>query len=244
MNKIMIDDEIGGWGITAFYISSQLDSMSGDVEVYLSSRGGNVFEGIEIHNLFKNYNKGKIHMICTSLAASITSYIAMAGDKRSFYDNATFMYHNAWIPIAGDFNKLRKMADVSEGLSSILRKKYVAVSGKKLEQVTAEMNEEKFYFGDEILVNGFCDEIIKTDNDTTKSEAIALARESWIACTNNIKANFNEDEFVQMSAKLTKDGYLAQVQDDVEVFGNQVADTAEHENRLREIEIIKKGMNL
>lgn len=241
MNKILIDDDIGGWGITPYDIASQLKRMTGDIEVHVSSRGGSVFEGIEIHNLLKEYNKGQVHTICTSLAASIAGYIMMAGDKISFYDNATFMYHNAWLPVAGDFNKLRKIADVSEGLSSILKNKYISISGKKEENIILEMNNETFYFGNEILTNGFCHEIISTEQETTKNEAVALASEGWKACSKKISENFNEDEFVHFAAKLTKDGFLAKDNkpNEDEVLKEKVALNAK-QKRQREIEILER----
>ncbi|AXX89335.1 hypothetical protein CKA55_07470 [Arcobacter suis] len=240
MNEFLIDGEIGSWGMSASTVREYLSSITGDVKVTLESPGGSVFEGISIHNAFKEYDKGTVTMVMGSLVASITTYIAMAGDKIVAHDNSTFMIHNAWTFTYGDENELRKVADVLAGLSSLIAKKYISKTGKSKEIIKQAMDQESYYFGNEILDFGFCDEIISTENQNTKDESLALARESFKACCKTASEKFSNDEFVQAVAKLTKDGVL-DVVPNVDDEEKEVAlNSAKQDERKREIEILER----
>lgn len=242
MNEIMLDDEIGLWGISATSVIEKLKAMSGDVVVKINSPGGSVFEGITIHNALKDYDKGQVHMEIVGLAASIASYIALAGDTVKAYDNAVYMIHNAWAGAVGDHRAMRKRADILEGLSSLLAKKYISKTAKAKDEVVNLMDEESFFYGDEILAHGFCDEIVSTDNDTSKEEAVALSIETFKACVNNTNENYNDDEFVQTAAKLTKDGLIKAVviEDEPEVVSEDTC----YAQRDRELQLLEKEINL
>ena len=239
MNEILLNEEIGDWDISSRMFIAQLSAMSGDVTIKIACPGGDVFQGIEIFNAIKEYNKGIVTVIITSLAASMASYIALAADVVKVYDNATYMIHNAWSGVWGDHREMRHTADVLEGLSSILAKKYISKTGKTKEEVKTLMDAESYFYGDEILANGFCDEVISTDDDIEKNEAIALSKERFKACSKNISENFNKDEFVQSAAKLTKDGFLAKKQEDDEDLEQKVAVLAQ-QKRNREIQILER----
>lgn len=238
MNLILIDDEIASYAISAYWVKSQLAQMSGDVIVEINSPGGSVFEGIDIFNAFHAYDRGKIIIKITGLAASIASYIALVGDEIKAFDNATFMIHNAWTFAYGDANELRKIADILEGLSSIIAKKYVEKTGKTIEEIKNLMDKETYLFGEEILLEGFATEIISTENQTTKKEALALSKEQFKASNQKQKENFNADEFVQAVAKLVKEEPILNT---VEVTEQTVSlDEVQLQQRTREIEILKR----
>lgn len=241
MNEFLIDGEIGSWGMSASTVREYLNSITGDVKVTLDSPGGSVFEGISIHNAFKEYDKGTVTMVMGSLVASITTYIAMAGDKIVAHDNSTFMIHNAWTFTYGDENELRKVADVLAGLSSLIAKKYISKTGKSKELIKQAMDKESYFFGNEILDFGFCDEIISTENQNTKDESLALARETFKACCKTASEKFSNDEFVQAVAKLTKDGVLEVVEDKEPAV---VLDSAKQEQRERELQILKMEIGI
>lgn len=240
MNKILLNDEIGYWGITSSDFISQLNLMDGDVTIEINSPGGDVFQGIEMYNALKAYDKGQITTIITSMAASMASYIALAGNKIIAYDNATYMIHNAWSVAWGDHRDMRKTADILEGLTSMLAKKYVSKTGKSKDEVTKLCDDETYFFGNEILENGFCDEIISTEEETEKIEALAFSKEKFKACVKNMNENFNKDEFVQSAAKLVKDGILAnevKASEPVVLDDNEVQEKAKREIEIYEREV-------
>lgn len=174
--KIYITGEIG-WGTDAWDLKWALADASGsDVEVIINSPGGLVFEGLQMFNLLRNY-EGAVHTHISGVAASMASYIALAGETRTADDNSVFMIHNARTGRYGDQNELRKAADILEGLSDILAKKYVEITGKSMEDIKSLMDAESYFFGSEIMDAGFVTEISGSSNgDTDKSAVMASAK--------------------------------------------------------------------
>ena len=189
--EITLSGDIG-FEITARELDVELKKANGaDVLLLVNSRGGFVFEGIEIFNLIRAY-KGHIEARIVGLAASAASYVILAADKVTAFDNAAFFIHNAINIVFGNHNDMRKMADDLEGLSSMLAKAYVNKSGMSTKEIKALMDEATIFFADEILEAGFVDEIIESedvDDPTDKASAIITARASMDACLNRMRTS-------------------------------------------------------
>ncbi|MFK5937718.1 MAG: Clp protease ClpP [Sulfurimonas sp.] len=233
MDKIVIDGVIGGWEVDSKNIINQLNTKTGDVLVLLNSVGGSVLHGISIFNAFKAYKKGTIAVRITGIAASIASYIALAGDKIEAFDNTTFMIHNASLPAFSDYRGLRKAADISEGLTSIISKAYISKTGMSEKNVRKLMDDETFYYGAEMLDAGFVDEIISTESATNKAEALSVAIESLKACNNAIQKKENGLS-LEAVAKL-----LPQKEEVVETK-IKVVDLSAQQQRARKLSILNK----
>ncbi len=210
--KIEINGEIG-WEVTAKEIKEQLETMNGDIEVQINSVGGKVFEGVEIYNALKAYDRGNITVIIQSIAASIASYIAMAGDTIKAYENTTFMIHNAQGFSMGDHRAMRKSADICESLSNIIAKVYVLKTKKSLNEIASLMDEDSFFYGEEMKDNGFVDEIISIDEEKNKDEAYALALPKIQAVLNKQDERYKGDELDKLVAKLIPQKEPKQVED-------------------------------
>lgn len=202
MTVIKIDDEIGMWGITASMVSRQLNEASGDITVEISSPGGAVFEGIAIFNAIKSYDKGHVTTVITSLAASMASIIALAGDTVKAFDNAVYMIHNASQWVGGDARFLRKRADHLESLTNLMAKIYMSKSGKAEAEIKRLLDEETFFYGSEMLDAGFIDELITTEIGGDQASALALAKESFDSCMMHYRENAKEEDNDQAAAIL------------------------------------------
>jgi len=205
-NKLIVSGEIG-WDITAKEIKNQLKGLKGDIEIDLSSPGGSIYQGIEIFNAIKAYNKGEIHVVISGLAASMGSYIALAGDKVSAYDNATYMIHNGWAFTWGNHNDLRDTANVLESLSNILADAYADKTGRSKDEIKKMMDAETYFFGEEIINAGFIDEIISTKNNKKedKNAIIAMAKQTFKDCVASAKqhAQDEKEEIGKLAALLS-----------------------------------------
>src|SRR5699024_6159571 len=103
---------------TATSFKNDLDNLGNvsDINLYINSPGGNVFEGLAIHNMLKRH-KAKVTVNVDALAASISSVIAMAGDVIRMPSNSMMMIHNALAGMVGNAEELRKMADDLERIT-------------------------------------------------------------------------------------------------------------------------------
>lgn len=179
-NTIEILDEIGdnwdGTGVTAKKIQSSLkDIGNNDVKVILNSGGGDVFEGIAIHNLLKQH-KGKVTIVIIGLAGSAASIIALAGDEVKIAKNAFFMIHNAWMVGAGNRHDFRAFADFLEPFDNILAETYVDFTGLDKKEIVDMMDNETWLSGEDAVEKGFADtlldEEIKIEN-SNKADIVA-----------------------------------------------------------------------
>lgn len=178
-NTITIFDVIGedwwGDGVSANRIAAALRSLGGDdVTVHINSPGGDMFEGLAIYNLLREY-KGKVTVKVLGLAASAASIIAMAGDEVQIGRGAFLMIHNAWIVAAGNRNDFREYADYLEPFDKAMADIYAARSGMPVEEIQSLMDKESFIGGGDSVEKGLADALLSSDEITSDDESPAAA---------------------------------------------------------------------
>jgi len=157
--EISIDDNIGGWGITAKDFIDELTAL-GDVETInlrVQSGGGSIVEGNSIYNALKRHS-ARIVTHIDSMAASMGSVIAMAGDEVHMAANGLFMIHNPWTGSIGDAEQLRADADLLDKMGNNIRNSYDR-SNLSAEELQTAMDATTYYTAEEALEAGFIDEI-------------------------------------------------------------------------------------
>lgn len=167
-NTIGIYDPIGYdyWddsGVTAKRISAALRSLDGaDVVVNINSPGGDVFEGLAIYNLLREY-KGHVTVRVLGVAASAASFIAMAADEIQIARAGFFMIHNAWTGLWGNRNDLRETADFLEQIDDTIADIYHVKSGLSIVDLKADMDKERWINGRDAIDSGFADDFLPSD---------------------------------------------------------------------------------
>ncbi|XBS71152.1 head maturation protease, ClpP-related [Acerihabitans sp. KWT182] len=166
-NSITIFDVIGtdmwGEGVTANRISGALHSLAGeDVTVNINSPGGDMFEGLAIYNLLREYN-GKVTVKVMGLAASAASIIAMAGDEVQVGRGAFLMIHNCWVAVMGNRNDLIQTAQDMAPFDQAMADIYIARSGQSSDDIAAMMDNETYISGSEAVDKGFADGLLPAD---------------------------------------------------------------------------------
>lgn len=151
--------------VSATSFKDELDTL-GDVnqlDVYINSGGGSVFEGIAIYNMLKRH-KAKVNIYVDALAASIASVIAMSGDTIFMPKNSMMMIHNAWTYSVGNADELRKAADdldrINESSNQAYRERNLTISEDELQSL---LDAETWLSADECLRYGLCDEVIQSN---------------------------------------------------------------------------------
>lgn len=167
-NTIGIYDPIGYdyWddsGVTAKRISAALRSLDGaDVVVNINSPGGDVFEGLAIYNLLREY-KGHVTVRVLGVAASAASFIAMAADEIQIARAGFFMIHNAWTGLWGNRNDLRETADFLEQIDDTIADIYHVRSGLSMDELKTDMDKERWINGRDAIDSGFADAFLPSD---------------------------------------------------------------------------------
>ncbi|MGB8928819.1 MAG: head maturation protease, ClpP-related [Pantoea agglomerans] len=181
-NSISVFDVIGadwyGDGVTASRIAAALRSIGGaDVTVNINSPGGDMFEGLAIYNLLREYD-GKVTVKILGLAASAASIIAMAGDEVQVGRGAFLMIHNCWVYAMGNRHDLAQVAADMEPFDKAMNDIYGARTGLSTESIEAMMNAETYIGGSDAVEKGFADRLLAADEiaDGDDSPAAALRK--------------------------------------------------------------------
>ncbi len=175
-NTISILDAIGsdpwtGEGVTAKRISAALRSIGGaDVTVSINSPGGDMFEGLAIYNILREY-KGRVTVKVLGLAASAASVIAMAADELQIARSGFLMIHNAWTVAAGNRHQFREVAEMMEPFDASMADIYAARTGADIEAMQQLMDAETWIGGSAAVEQGFADSLL--DSDSVKEGARA-----------------------------------------------------------------------
>ena len=201
MKEILIDKEIGGWfGITANEVRKQFNEAEEgeDIKLVVDCPGGDCFEGISIYNFIRDYARNhtnKITSYVQGMAASAASWIVCAANsvnsdnKIIVEDNSIFMIHNCWGVAIGDHREMQKSADFSKRIDNLIIKMLSNRSKKDEKKIEKLMADETWYFGNEILENGFCDEVIKTEKDplAEMEDKMNEAKVAFNSCQKKLK---------------------------------------------------------
>jgi ATP-dependent protease ClpP protease subunit len=135
-----------------------------EIDVYLNSPGGIVFEGIAIFNALKN-NKARVNMNVRGLAASSASVVAMAGDEINIEEGAMLMIHNASGLTFGPSSEHVKMAEDLDKIDGQLAGIYARRSKEAKADILEMMNEETWFTAEEAVAAGFADRALEAEGD-------------------------------------------------------------------------------
>lgn len=194
-NSISVFDVIGqdywGEGITAKRIAGALRAMNGaDVTVNINSPGGDMFEGLAIYNLLREY-EGHVTVKVLGIAASAASIIAMAGDDIQIGRGAFLMIHNCWVYAMGNRHDFAELEQSLEPFDTAMADIYAARSGLDIAAVQKLMDGESYIGGSDAVAKGLADSLLSADavSDGDESPAAALRKlDALLAKTNTPRA--------------------------------------------------------
>lgn len=145
-----------------------------EVNVHINSYGGEVAEGLAIHNSLKNH-PARIRTVCDGFGCSAASVVFMAGDERVMNPASLLMIHNAWTSASGNARELRKAADDLDVISSAAAETYRARVNITEEQLTELLENETWIKPEDALAWGFATEILEDEAAETVSQSARSA---------------------------------------------------------------------
>ncbi|MDG6398684.1 Clp protease ClpP [Pseudomonas quasicaspiana] len=160
--EVFVYGEIGTWGITANQFVQDLRAMddgTSPVIVAFNSIGGDLFDGIAIHNALSRLGErctGRVD----ALAASAASVAVCGAHRVVIASNAMLMIHNPWTYAAGDAENFRKVADVldqtMEAIIAAYKAKAPDIDEVELRRLVAA---ETWLTASEAVALGLADEV-------------------------------------------------------------------------------------
>lgn len=132
------------------------------ITVRINSVGGSVHDGIAIYNAIKRH-PAAITVIIDSVAYSVASLIAMAGDTVEMAENALLMIHAPWTYTAGNSAEMRELADVLDTYAQAMSTSYAAKTGRPQAEMLALLTDgaDHYYTAAEALAEKFIDTIVQ-----------------------------------------------------------------------------------
>ena len=169
---IMLDgaiDERVSSVLTAQLLFLESQDAQKDITLYINSPGGLVTAGMAIYDTMQ-YISSDIQTVVVGQACSMGSLLASAGTKgkRLMLPHARHMIHQ---PLGGASGQA---TDVEIRANELLRWKkelteiYVKTTGKTFEQLSADMERDKFMTPDEAVAYGLADRIVKSRTEDNK----------------------------------------------------------------------------
>jgi ATP-dependent protease ClpP protease subunit len=175
---VMIYDEIGFFGVTAADFVAELKQITApEISLRINSPGGEVFDGIAIFTCLRSHT-AKVTTYVDSLAASIASVIALAGDRVVMQPHSQMMIHEGAGLCVGDAADMREMADLLDRQSDNIAGIYAEKAGGTVKQWRAVMRAETWYTAAEAVAAGLADEAAKPGKKMPPDEPMPMDN-SW-----------------------------------------------------------------
>jgi len=212
---IVIFGDIGGFGITAQDFNNSLSAFGkgDDLNIRISSDGGDVFVGFAIYNMLKRHPANKIITI-EGLAASMASVIVMAGDEVVMPANAMLMIHNPWGAVVGESDQVISFGEALQKMREGIARAYTDRTGIKRGDVIKMMDRETWLDAKEATAKGFADRIEKPVKMAANFDISRFSR------FNHVPAKFGR--LLKENAKMTTKNRKPDAPDD-EFEGEPVA---------------------
>lgn len=173
--EVVIYDEIGWFGVTAEDFMAELRGLDvGEITLRVNSPGGEIFDGIAIHNLLRSH-RARVTTYVDSLAASIASVIALAGDRVIMQPHSQMMIHDGSGLAIGNAADMREMADLLDRQSDNIASVYAERAGGTPEEWRERMRAESWFTAQEAVDAGLADEVAPTRQRPDEGEPVEPA---------------------------------------------------------------------
>ncbi|MFA5714665.1 MAG: head maturation protease, ClpP-related [Candidatus Paceibacterota bacterium] len=161
--EFLLYTDIGMWGITAEnFLASVNSCKTKKKKLRVNSYGGEVYDGIAIHNEIKD-NSGDWVADIDAIAASSASIVILGAGTVRMRSNARLMIHNPSCIVIGEAEDMEKEAKELRSLENTIIDMYFVRMSKKgwsKEDIKELMKETTYFTAQEALDCGLIDEII------------------------------------------------------------------------------------
>jgi ATP-dependent Clp protease protease subunit len=166
-----IDDNIANL-VVAQLLHLEAEDPDKDIQMYVNSPGGVVYAGLAIYDTMQ-FIKPDVATICCGIAMSAGSLILAGGakGKRSSLPNSRILIHQPSGGFQGQASDIQIHAREALELRERLEEIYAADTGNSKEQISADMERDRFFTPLQARDYGLIDRVIKDRNGHSSSSS-------------------------------------------------------------------------
>ncbi len=165
--EIFLYDVVHPLAISTGHMREALTAIGDNrITLYINSPGGHVDKGMAIYQMLKRHRSG-IDVVVDSIAASISSVIALAGETRTTVTGGRWMIHSAIGHFSGTAKEIREYADVVDKYTDAIIDIYEEAMSVPRDEIRAMMDEERYFSAAESLDVGLS--TTASDNPATQT---------------------------------------------------------------------------
>ncbi|MCK5373886.1 MAG: ATP-dependent Clp endopeptidase proteolytic subunit ClpP [Alphaproteobacteria bacterium] len=142
-----------------------------EISFYINSPGGVVTAGLAMYDTMQ-YIRPKVSTVCIGQAASMGSFLLMAGEHGLRYSlpNSRIMIHQPSGGARGQASDIEIQAKEILRLRKMLNETYVKHTGQKLKIVEEAMDRDNFMSAEEAKDWGLIDHVVESKPETKESK--------------------------------------------------------------------------
>jgi ATP-dependent Clp protease, protease subunit len=156
-----VDDEIANQ-IVAVMLYLDSEDPDKDIRLYINSPGGSVTAGMAIFDTMQHI-KCDVATICVGLAASMGSFLLMAGTKgkRVALPHSRIMIHQPMGGTRGQATDIAIEAKEIQRVKHMLNHEYANRTGQPIEKIERDMDRDYFMSAEESKEYGLIDRVVE-----------------------------------------------------------------------------------
>jgi ATP-dependent Clp protease protease subunit len=154
-----IDDGVAAL-VTAQLLFLESENPKKEIAMYINSPGGIVTSGLAIYDTMQ-YIRSPVSTVCTGMAASMGSFLLMAGEKgqRIALPNARIMVHQPSGGFRGQASDIERHAEDIIATKKRLNELYAKHTGQPVEEVEKKLDRDYFMSAEEARDWGLVDHV-------------------------------------------------------------------------------------
>lgn len=236
--EIRISGRIASWDNSAAIFRRRVDEIIAqgikDVNLYINTEGGSVFEANEIANEIQKF-PGTIKGFGGALVASAGSYLAVICETFEMADNGQYMYHKPSGSIWGNEDQVASSLKLLQNLTKQYKTAYATKTGMSEEDIETNWSKGDVWLSaQEALDQGFITGISKPVKITKDSQARFAACGAPVVPEVNTNSEENEYQMKNRNQIIAKLKLAADATD--EQIEQAIADAAEKASRVEAAE--------
>jgi ATP-dependent Clp protease, protease subunit len=155
-----IDDQVANL-VVAQLLHLESEDPDKDVSIYINSPGGSMYAGLAIYDTMQ-FIKPEVQTTCVGIAMSMGSLLLASGTegKRAALPNSRILIHQPSGAFEGTSSDIEIHAREVLNLRRRVDEIYSKHTGQAIEQVTADMERDRFFTSDEAVEYGLVDRVL------------------------------------------------------------------------------------